>query len=381
VRVHGAGNAWECGTGVDWVGIGTVRVFRRNFALEDAIRSHACSLEVSLRVTNVIPIGCSLLLPVGTVNSIQTLKVYANSIVGIFQASTRMGAEVLARFTSVERITEYIENVPLEVSEADAASQGAPPEGWPFAGAIEIKNVTAYYREGLPPVLNQLSLSVRGGEKIGVVGRTGSGKSSLMLCLFRLLGKQTGLITIDGVDISSIDVSKLRQKLAIIPQDPVMFAGTIRYNLDPIGRHTDEDMWLALERSHVAKSVRALPGQLAAELAENGSNLSVGERQLMCMARVLLQDAKIMILDEATAAIDSQTDALIQTTIRQEFNHCTVLTIAHRLETVLDSDKVLVLGEGRVLEFDDPTVLQQQESSYFRGLLQAAAAGALQVDA
>ena len=304
--------------------------------------------------------------------------VYANSIVGIFQACTRMGAEILARFTSIERITDYISEVPAEVGPEEVAKEVPPPTTWPSNGAIDFKDVTVSYREGLPPVLQNLSLAIKGGEKVGIVGRTGSGKSSLMLCLFRLLGKLTeGVITIDGVDISKISLDSLRNKLAIIPQDPVMFAGTVRYNLDPVGTHTDAEMWRALERSHIARSIRSLPGQLSANVAENGSNLSIGERQLICMARVLLQDVKIMILDEATAAIDSQTDALIQATIAEEFKTCTVLTIAHRLETILDSDRVLVLGDGEVLEFDDPAVLQRTEGSFFRSLLKSATAGAL----
>ena len=305
--------------------------------------------------------------------------VYANNLIGIFQAATRMMAETLARFTSVERIVKYIGIVPSESPEGGGpryAVKSKDPSAlqgtaWPHRGAIAFDNVSVRYRPGLPDVLKNVSLDIQSTEKIGIVGRTGSGKSSLALCLFRMMDDHRGTITIDGIDIATLGLDAVRSSIAIIPQDPVLFMGTIRYNLDPFGRSTDEQLWAALHKAHVAECVRRLPGQLAAQVAENGNNLSVGERQLICMARVLLRGSKIMILDEATAAIDTQTDALIQRTIREEFAACTVLTVAHRLNTILDSDRILVLGAGEVLEFDTPARLQFDPASHLSRMLQS----------
>ncbi|KAF9395964.1 Multidrug resistance-associated protein 1, partial [Podila epigama] len=219
--------------------------------------------------------------------------------------------------------------------------------------------------------------------KVGIVGRTGAGKSSLTLALFRIIeaansywaiasdpsmeGKQVdlntfqlgnnsdgGSIEIDGVDISRLGLKDLRQHLAIIPQDPTLFAGTVRDNLDPFGQATDAELWEALERAHLKSQISSLPGGLSFEVAQNGENFSVGQRSLICLARALLRKTKVLILDEATAAVDVETDDLIQKTIRKEFKDRTILTIAHRIKTVMDSDKILVLEKGRVEEFEAP---------------------------
>lgn len=245
------------------------------------------------------------------------------------------------------------------------------PAEWPEAGAIELKGLRAGYRAGLPDVLKGVTLRIAAGERVGVVGRTGSGKSSICLCLFRLMARQRGLVTIDGVDTATVELGRLRRSIGIIPQDPVLFLGSVRYNLDPFGRHGDAELWRALERAHVAASIRALDAGLSSPVQEGGSNFSQGERQLLCMARALLRNSRIMILDEATASIDTRTDELIQQTIRAEFVGCTVLTIAHRIDTIVDADRILVLDAGEVAEFDPPKKLLKRRGSSFKALARA----------
>ena len=201
--------------------------------------------------------------------------------------------------------------------------------------------------------------------KIGVVGRTGAGKSSLTLGLFRILESNNGSILIDNIDIKKIGLHDLRNKLTIIPQDPVLFSGTLRINLDPFENYSDEQLWLALENSHLAEFVKSQEKKLLFECSEGGDNLSIGQRQLICLARALLRKTKILILDEATAAIDHNTDDLIQTTIRTAFSDCTVITIAHRLNTIMDSTRILVLDKGQIAEFDSPSSLLKDKNSIF----------------
>ncbi|XP_074484765.1 ATP-binding cassette sub-family C member 12-like [Sebastes fasciatus] len=227
------------------------------------------------------------------------------------------------------------------------------------------------YRKNSPIVFNGLQLHIRAGEKIGIVGRTGSGKSSLAVALFRLVEPAAGSIVIDGVDITSISLSDLRKKLSIIPQDPVLFTGTVRYNLDPHNKHSDEEIWAALEKTFMKDTISSLDRKLQAELTDNGGNFSVGQRQLMTLSRALLRNSKIVLLDEATASIDTETDALIQITIREAFKFSTVLTIAHRINTVMHSDRILVLNYGQAVEFDHPDVLKQRPDSLFSSLLAA----------
>uniref|UniRef100_A0A7N8X1N9 ATP-binding cassette, sub-family C (CFTR/MRP), member 12 n=1 Tax=Mastacembelus armatus TaxID=205130 RepID=A0A7N8X1N9_9TELE len=278
--------------------------------------------------------------------------------------------DVEARFSSVERLLEYITSstseAPRHIKEAQI------PDDWPKSGAITFQNYKMRYRENTPIVLDGLDFQVHAGEKLGIVGRTGSGKSSLGVALFRLVEPAAGKILIDGVDIMAIGLQALRSKLSIIPQDPVLFIGTVRYNLDPFNNYTDEEIWAALAKTYMKDSISRLGGQLQAQVLENGENFSVGERQLMCMARALLRNSKIILLDEATASIDAETDALIQNTIKESFQHCTVLTIAHRINTVMHTDRILVMNNGEVAELDHPDVLMQRPHSMFSSLLTAA---------
>ncbi|XP_043498531.1 multidrug resistance-associated protein 1 isoform X5 [Polistes fuscatus] len=274
----------------------------------------------------------------------------------------RMTSDVETNIVAVERIKEYGETpqeAPWVVPET------APPKEWPVTGQVEFKDYKVRYREGLDLILHGLTFTVKGGEKVGIVGRTGAGKSSLTLSLFRILEAASGKIIIDGIDVAKLGLHDLRSKLTIIPQDPVLFSGTLRMNLDPFDQHTDDEVWRALEHAHLKSFVQNLLNGLLHEVSEGGDNLSVGQRQLICLARALLRKTKVLVLDEATAAVDLETDDLIQRTIREDFKDCTVLTIAHRLNTILDSDRVIVLDKGLIIEYDAPDVLLRNSSSAF----------------
>jgi len=243
-----------------------------------------------------------------------------------------------------------------------------PPTSWPAAGRIRFRDVSMRYRPDLPPALRQVSADISPLEKIGIVGRTGSGKSSLVATLFRFIELDSGSITLDGVNIANIGLEPLRQAIAIIPQDPVLFSGTIRSNLDPFNDYDDREIWAVLHRVDLAKVVTELPNGLESEVAEGGENFSLGQRQLFCLARALLKNAKILILDEATSAVDVATDHLIQKTIRGNLN-ATILTVAHRLNTIIDYDRIMVLDQGHLVEFDSPSALLADSSSIFAGMV------------
>ncbi|XP_043683570.1 multidrug resistance-associated protein 1 isoform X4 [Vespula pensylvanica] len=287
---------------------------------------------------------------------------YALQITQTLNWLVRMTSDVETNIVAVERIKEYGET-PQEAPWVNP--ENVPPKEWPAEGHVEFKDYKVRYREGLDLILHGLTFSVKGGEKVGIVGRTGAGKSSLTLSLFRILEAASGKIIIDGIDIATLGLHDLRTKLTIIPQDPVLFSGTLRMNLDPFDQHTDDEVWRALERAHLKSFVQNLFNGLLHEVSEGGDNLSVGQRQLICLARALLRKTKVLVLDEATAAVDLETDDLIQRTIREDFKDCTVLTIAHRLNTILDSDKVILLDKGLIIEYDSPEVLLRNSSSAF----------------
>ncbi|KAJ1965755.1 hypothetical protein GGI12_000547 [Dipsacomyces acuminosporus] len=297
---------------------------------------------------------------------------------------------------SVERVVEYLD---VEPEAPVSIPDRVPPVDWPADGKISVENLELRYAENLPPVIRSISFDVKPREKVGIVGRTGAGKSTLTLAMFRFMEASAGKISIDGIDISQIGVGDLRSRLTIIPQDPILFTGTIRSNLDPFSQHSDDELWLALRRAHllgdedhrlssvasqqnlrVPSSRASTVGDndagsgvvtlgrtitdLEMKVSENGSNFSQGQRQLIALARALVKRTRVIILDEATASVDFDTDAKIQTTIRNEFTDSTLLCIAHRLRTIVDYDKVLVLDQGQIVEYDTPyNLLHKDEDS------------------
>ncbi|KAJ7560932.1 hypothetical protein O6H91_03G006700 [Diphasiastrum complanatum] len=270
------------------------------------------------------------------------------------------------KIISVERIQQYT----TIASEAPLVIENCrPPSDWPQQGSIDFQNLQIRYTDHSPLVLHGITCSLPGGKKIGVVGRTGSGKSTLIQALFRIVEPAAGKILIDDINISTIGLHDLRSRLSIIPQDPIMFEGTLRQNLDPLEEHTDADLWEALEGCQLANVVQSKENKLDSWVTENGDNWSVGQRQLVCLGRVMLRRTRILVLDEATASVDTATDSLIQSTLRSEFDMCTVVTIAHRIPTVVDSDAVLVLSDGRVAEYDAPAKLLENTSSLFYKLV------------
>ncbi|NXN65147.1 MRP1 protein, partial [Himantopus himantopus] len=285
---------------------------------------------------------------------------YALNIIQSLNFWVRKACEIETNAVSIERICEYAK---MDKEEPWIKSK-RPPVGWPDKGIIEFVNYKAQYRKDLGLALNDVSFQTRSKEKIGIVGRTGAGKSTLTNCLFRVLEGSEGKIIIDGIDISTIGLHDLRRNLNIIPQDPVLFSGTVQSNLDPLGKHSDLELWEVLELCDLKGFVQSLPKKLLHEISEGGENLSVGQRQLVCLARVLLRKTKILVLDEATASVDMETDNLVQSTIKREFYNCTILTIAHRLHTVMDSERVLVLDAGRILEYDTPHNLLQGKGAF-----------------
>lgn len=331
---------------------------------------------------------------------------YAISVTSLLQWTVRTFSNMENAMNATERMLFYTEETPEEAPfTADefndkkrfskdsedkkpytvaAASAGGKaetlPEGWPRTGGIDIHNLYMKYRTDTPMVLKGLNVSIKGGERVGVVGRTGSGKSSLLLSLLRLVepnfeeskGDYKSPITIDGVDIMRIGLTDLRSKLGIIPQNPVLFSGTIKINMDPFDEYTTEDIWKALEQCGMKDAVEEMPGQLEAAVAEGGQNLSNGMRQMLVLGRALLRQNKILFLDEATASVDIETDREIQRTLREAFKDCTVLTIAHRINTIMDSDKILVLKDGLAVEFDSPEELLKDENSIFSEIVRHA---------
>ncbi|KAK3884295.1 hypothetical protein Pcinc_011423 [Petrolisthes cinctipes] len=295
-----------------------------------------------------------------------------NRVCSILPFLMKRKADIMSRLTSVERIIEYAFEVESEAAlETPYCTKPLLLNNWPSKGGIELMGVTLIYRPDLPPVLHGITASIKPAHKIGIVGRTGAGKSSLMCALLRLCELDSGKILVDGVDISTLALHTLRSNLSVIPQDPVLFQGTLRYNLDPFGEYTDLAVWEALEQAHLRDVISCQDNGLMSKVEAAGKNFSVGERQLICLTRALLRSSKILMLDEATASVDQETDRVIQATIRQAFNTSTVLTIAHRLNTVAIYDKIMVLEAGQIVEFGSPVELMQRQTSVFREMMVA----------
>uniref|UniRef100_A0A8B9YA27 Multidrug resistance-associated protein 4 n=1 Tax=Bos mutus grunniens TaxID=30521 RepID=A0A8B9YA27_BOSMU len=290
---------------------------------------------------------------------------YALNVMVVFPWCIRLSVEVEHMMISVERVIEYTE---LE-QEAPWELEFRPPPDWPNNGMIALSDVNFKYSSDGPLVLKDLTTDIKPGEKVGIMGRTGAGKSSFIAALFRL-SEPEGRVWIDKILTTEIGLHDLRKKMSIIPQDPIVFTGTVRKNLDPFNKHTDEELWNVLEEVQLKEIIEELPDKMDTELVESGSNLSVGQKQLVCLARAILRKNQILIIDEATAHVDPSTDELIQKKIREKFAQCTVLTIAHRLSTIIDSDRIMVLDSGRLEEYDEPYVLLQNRDGLFYKMVQ-----------
>lgn len=291
------------------------------------------------------------------------------------QWTVRMFGEVREKLASIRQLSYYGNSVAQEPNSAVthgkvSNSQPAAPAKWPEEGKIQFNQIVLKYQELGVAVLKGVTLNIKPREKVGIVGRTGSGKSTLLISLLRIVESAEGKIFIDGVDISKIDLRDLRSNIAIIPQEPILFVGTIRENIDLFEKATDEEIWRALDSVHLGDSIRKMELKLKSPVIENGKNFSLGERQLFCIARAIISKTKILVLDEATAAIDLQTDKLIQQSIKTNFTNQTVLTIAHRLNTIMESDKILVMDAGKVVEFAPPLALLKRPDGYFNSLLE-----------
>lgn len=304
---------------------------------------------------------------------------YALQVTGILGFTVRSLTELESQMNSMERVNYYANHLPQEapaqVDYDKTAPDSRPPEGWPAKGEIDIRDIELRYREGLDPVLKGVSVKISGGEMVGIVGRTGSGKSSLMIAILRMVELSGGAIYVDGVNLANLGLDEVRTKITIIPQDPVMFSGTVRFNLDPFGQYSEPELWDALAKSHLKEFVQDFEGGLDATVSEYGENLSAGQRQLICLTRALLRNSKILILDEASSSLDMETDRMIQETIRKYLNNSTILTIAHRLFTLADYDKVLVMNDGVMTEFDTPANLLRKPDSEFAALVDSMGEG------
>ncbi|CAN7075142.1 unnamed protein product [Brassica oleracea var. botrytis] len=270
------------------------------------------------------------------------------------------------KIISVERILQYA-SVPSEPPLVLESNR--PEHSWPSLGDVDIRDLQVRYAAHMPLVLRGITCTFKGGLRTGIVGRTGSGKSTLIQTLFRIVEPSAGEIMIDGVNILTIGLHDLRLRLSIIPQDPTMFEGTVRSNLDPLEEYTDDQIWEALDKCQLGDAVRKKEHKLDSSVSENGENWSMGQRQLVCLGRVLLKRSNILVLDEATASVDTATDNLIQKTLREHFSDCTVITIAHRISSVIDSDMVLLLSNGIIEEYDSPVRLLEDKSSSFAKLV------------
>jgi len=378
-------------------GIPVIRGFRREYLFQKRFNTnvnHNLSAHALFRYSNrwftlrceVLGVICVITTAVACVAfKDQTSPAVAGIVLAnIFQASTflpyltRLASEFRARFTSVARICQYGKLEQEASMESPADSQ--PPEGWPNKGRMVFDKVDFSYESvGDKLVLRDLDLTVDPGVKVGIVGRTGAGKTSIIAALLRLQELRSGQILIDDVDVATIGLRDLRSAVAVIPQDPVLFQGTIRHNLDPFNQYSDAALWKALEKAHLKqKFVQSGTGSsgddrkgLMTSVDSEGENFSVGEKQLICLSRALLRGNKILLLDEPTASVDIKTDTLIQSTIKEEFRDATVMIIAHRLHTVVNYDKILVMDKGKIIEFGTPNELLSKSDGLFKSMMDA----------
>jgi len=355
-----------------------------------------CNRWLSMRLQSISSsiMFCTALLAVVTLGGkhpilpsiLGFVMTYSLTITYILNSVVRYWADMQSGGVAIERIIEYCD-LP---SEAPMIVEGKRPDkSWPAHGVVNFKKYSTTYRAHLDPVLREIELTIASKEKVGIVGRTGAGKSSLTLALFRIIEATGGYIEIDGINIGEIGLYDLRHHLTIIPQEAHTFRASVRENLDPFGEYTDEKLWNALALAHLKEHVEKMesdPTEAEKEASKNpdelpkkrgldaridngGSNLSAGQKQLLCLVRALLNEtSKILVLDEATAAVDFQTDKIIQETIREQFKDKTIITIAHRIDTIMDSDKILVLDQGKVAEFDTPENLLKNKGSIFYSL-------------
>lgn len=380
------------------MGVETIRAYRaqKYFIFEADMRAQknadafisqrmaACWLNMRLRFigTGIVLLASFLVIQGKVEAGIAGLTlVYALDVTKYMEHGTNMASQLETQMNAVERIVQYLD-LPLEKSHETTDEEtrkqifsndvdSDQKQQWPAEGKLEIIDLSMRYRENLPLVLNKISFTVLPGEKIGICGRTGSGKSSMFVALFRIVEPEQGTrVILDGIDISKLGLRDLRSKMAMIPQDPFMFAGTIRTNLDPFEEHKDEEVWSVIEKVGLKQTIDQSLKKLDMEVIDNGANFSLGQRQLLCMGRALLRNSKVLMMDEATASVDMDSDALIQKTVREAFSSCTTLTIAHRLNTIMDSDKILFLDQGKVSEFDDPQTLLMNKNGYFSKLVE-----------
>lgn len=310
--------------------------------------------------------------------------------------NTQNLTEAESKMTSVERVQEYA-RVSVEETATILSQVAVPPESWPESGSISFTDAVLSYRDDLEPALKGMSCTIDSGERIGIVGRTGAGKSTIATALYRLRDLSAGTIVVDGIDISKIALGDVRGRgISIITQDPLVFSGSLRLNLDPFSDFTDAELWDALRAVEMDQVIREMQtpdsdsgggkedensivseecsGSLEVVVEEAGKNFSVGQLQLLCFARAMLQRPKILILDEATANCDAETDAKVQQHVRSYFSECTLLVIAHRLNTIMDSDRILVMDSGKVAELAPPLVLLSNPRSIFSELVNATGA-------
>jgi len=367
-------------------GMGTLKAYN---VVDTAVRKNEYRIDLGNRPYYLFQLGARWLSMrvnlLGAMMSFCTVVVIVATRHSISPASAGLVLSYLARISgdlnwgvqrlstlennmnSAERLVHYAYN--LEEERPPERPDTAPAPSWPHAGHISFQDVSLRYRPELPRVLQDVSFEIQPGQKVGVVGRTGAGKSSLIQALFLLSELDGGRIVIDGIETGTLGTASLRPQIAIIPQDPVLFEGTFRYNLDPLARHTEQELWQALETAGLKSYVQAQDGGLDALVAAQGENLSVGQRQLVCVSRALLAKSKVVVLDEATASVDMATDALIQRAIRSDFARSTVVTVAHRINTVIDYDRILVMHRGQVAEYDTPRNLLKDPESMFSSMV------------